>query len=422
MNLSSWIDLSGVFAELPIIIPLTPEGWKLPSLIGLCMCAAHIGPLLLIIIRWRQNNRFSEIPYIYIIIIIGIISCCIMAVSWQKTVVLFGRKRSIWLLSTIFTLGFLDCTSSLVYFDYMKRFRARYLSATFLGEAFTAIPPTLLAVLQGVGSEAICVQTANSTIPEATYSQPRFSSTVFLFCIAGIVFLSLIAFILLRWTNIVAMADAAEKNPLNNIKSSIEIQQHETFPMNIDIQPTQLQHTSEMSFSTLILLLSLLVFSGAILIGCLQPLITYSLLPFGQKTFYYTSILSPLAYPSACFLSFRWPTITTRTTIVETIIGVSLCIFIVCTAWQSPCPWMADTLYGSIVMVTTWFLATLILAYIRIAIGNRIKMEWIDEKGMFYFGISTELGVILGTIPMFFLVNIFQIFVERLPCQTYCKI
>ncbi|CAF4138910.1 unnamed protein product, partial [Adineta steineri] len=33
MNLSSWIDLSGVFVELPIIIPLTPEGWKLPSLI-----------------------------------------------------------------------------------------------------------------------------------------------------------------------------------------------------------------------------------------------------------------------------------------------------------------------------------------------------------------------------------------------------
>ena len=210
MNLSAWIDLQGLFVELPLITPLTPEGWTLPSSISLCICAANIGPILIVLLRWRQGKRFSEIPYIYIIIIIGIVSCCVMAVSWQKTVLLFGRERSVWLLGTILTLSLLDCTSSLVFFDYMKRFRAHYLTAAFLGEGLTTLLPTLLALLQGIGSDTICVSIGNGTILEPIYSQPRFSVTVFLFLIAGIILLSLTAFILLRWTNIVSLADAAE--------------------------------------------------------------------------------------------------------------------------------------------------------------------------------------------------------------------
>ena len=132
MNLSAWIDLQGLFVEIPLIVPFTPEGWTLPSIAATCVCAANIVPMIVVLLRWWQGKRFSEIPYIYMIISVGVIACCLLAMFWHKTVFIFGRERSVWLLSCIFVLSMLDCTSSLVFFDYMKRFRSEYLRAAFL--------------------------------------------------------------------------------------------------------------------------------------------------------------------------------------------------------------------------------------------------------------------------------------------------
>jgi hypothetical protein len=92
----------------------------------------------------------------------------------------------------------------------MKRFRAHYLTAVFLGEGLTGAIPTLLLLMQGIGSETVCVQSNNGTTLEPTFTQPRFSTTVFMLCITGIIVTSLIAFLLLRWTNIISLANAAE--------------------------------------------------------------------------------------------------------------------------------------------------------------------------------------------------------------------
>ena len=210
MNLSAWIDMVGVSVELPLMIPLTPEGWTLPSVLAMCICAGNIMPAIVMFLRWYQGKRFSEVPYIYIIIIIGIISCCILAIFWQQTTFLFGRERSIWLIVSLFTLSILDCTSSLVFFDYMKRFRVKYLTAVFLGEGLTGAIPALLLLIQGIGGETVCAQSSNGTTLEPTFTKPRFSTTIFMLLITGIIVASFIAFILLQWSNIISLADAAD--------------------------------------------------------------------------------------------------------------------------------------------------------------------------------------------------------------------
>jgi riboflavin transporter 2 len=210
MNMSAWIDLHGVFVELPLMIPLTPEGWQLPSTLAICGSAAHIMPATIIFLRWYQGKRFSEILYIYIIIIVGILACGVLAIFWQETIFLFGRERSVWLIGCVFILALVDCTSSIVFFDYMKRFRTQYLTAVFLGEGLTGAIPTLLLLIQGFGGEAICVQSSNGTMLQPNFTKPRFSVTVFMLFITGILIASFIAFLLLRWTNIVSLADAGE--------------------------------------------------------------------------------------------------------------------------------------------------------------------------------------------------------------------
>ncbi|CAF5054745.1 unnamed protein product, partial [Rotaria sp. Silwood1] len=63
---------------------------------------------------------------------------------------------------------------------------------------------------QGSGGEAICVKSNNGTTLEPIFTQPRFSVTIYMLLIASIIIASLIAFVLLRWTNIVSLADATE--------------------------------------------------------------------------------------------------------------------------------------------------------------------------------------------------------------------
>ncbi len=178
--------------------------------------------------------------------------------------------------------------------------------------------------------------------------------------------------------------------------------------------------TKQVVVKPFIFLLFLATFNSFMLYGLLPPLITYSLLPYGQKALYYFSLLNPLAWPIALLLSVRRATISIRMTIIGSIFGCILCVFIIIIAAQSPCPWWADSLHGALTMVFTQILTTVILAYIRITIGNCIKAEWSNDKGLFYFGATTQIGSLVGTIPMYLLVNVFNVFTDRKPCQIYC--
>ena len=89
-------------------------------------------------------------------------------------------------------------------------------------------------------------------------------------------------------------------------------------------------------------------------------------------------------------------------------------------AFQSPCPIWADTVHGGIIMIVAWFFSSFLLAYIRFASGNRIKLAWRKENGLFYFGLSVQIGVMVGVLPMYLVINVFQLLKDRQPCVTYC--
>lgn len=420
MNLSAWIDLQGLYVELPLIVPFTPERWTLPSLASICMCAANIVPVIVVIQRRRQGKRFSEIPYIYLIIIVGILACFVLAFFWHKTIFLFGQERSVWLLSCIFILSTLDCTSSLVFFDYMKRFRTEYLRAVFLGESLTSAIPTVLILAQGVGGETICVQDINGTMVEPQYTQPRFSVRIFMFCIAIIIIASLIAFVILRWTNIVALADATEpvedqSKSVGNIINEENVPMVDTGKVQTPSKPTQIM--SSRLFMTVMIFNTI---TSTIFYGCLPSLSTYALLPFGQAAFYYWSVLVPSAYPLALVVSLFWKSPSNPTIIILSVLVWIIAGFIFVIASQSPCPWLADSIQGAVMIITIWLMMSLISSFVHISVGNRIKSDWKDETGMFYYGGTAQLGMFLGSIPMFLLINIFPVFTDRKPCQTYC--
>ena len=420
MNLSTWIDLNSIWVELPLIVNSAPERWTLPSTLSLVISVANIFPVLVVIARWRLGKRYSEIPFIYIIIIVGIIACICISLFWQHRALIYGVERSYALILAVFALAMLDCTSSLVFCDYMRRFKARYLQAMFIGESLTGTLPTLIALAQGVAGEVRCVK-MNDTAPlEAVYSEPRFSVSVFFLLVAGIILLSLVAFLFLRRTSIVQLANASDQRqpecPLETCEMLLQQQNHLSKPRRVSLSTP-----NSMSKRQFYILQTFNVANSAILYGCLPTLITYALLPYGQKAFYYCSILSPISYPLSAFYGIVRPTLSTFWIVSGSIFGSLVAFFIVFIAFQSPCPIWADTLHGGIIMIIAWFTSSFVLAYVRVASGNRIKLAWPKENGLFYFGLSVQMGIIFGVVPMYLVINIYELLQDRQPCVTYCR-
>ena len=160
--------------------------------------------------------------------------------------------------------------------------------------------------------------------------------------------------------------------------------------------------------------------NSAVLYGCLPTLITYSLLPYGQKAFYYCSVLFPIAYPLSALYGVVRPTLSMTWIVLGSLFGSVICAFIIFVAFQSPCPIWADTVQGGIVMIFAWFVSTFTFAYVRIASGNRIKLAWGKDSGLFYFGVSVQMGIVFGVLPMYLLINVFKVLKDREPCVTYC--
>jgi riboflavin transporter 2 len=418
-NLSSWIDLNSVWIELPLIVNNVPERWTLPSTLSLVISLANIFPILVVILHWKLGKRFSEIPFIYIIIIVGIIACFSIGLFWKYTIYIYGKERSFPLIFSVFTLAILDCTSSLVFCDYMKRFKAKYLQAMFFGESLTATLPTLIALAQGIGGEIQCIENNQTLSIEPIYSEARFSVSIFFFLITSIIVVSLIAFMILRLTSVVKLAKAKDRiSRKNNIETcEMLLNNSENISKSRKIS---LSTPNSMTKKEFYILQLFNVTNSAILFGCLPTLITYSLLPYGQKAFYYCNLLFPISYPLSVVFSIIRPTLSTCWIIIGSLFGCLICFFIIIIAFQSPCPIWADTLHGGIIMTVAWFISSFILAYVRVASGNRIKLAWTKENGLFYFGLSVQMGMIFGVVPMYLIINVYGLLKDRQPCVTYC--
>ena len=279
----------------------------------------------------------------------------------------------------------------------------------FFGESLTGTLPTLIALAQGIGGEVQCITNNYTGSVKPIYSKPRFGVSIFFFLVSGIITISLIAFMILRLTSIIKLAQAEDK-----IHRKINTELNEML-LTTEHTPSKFEKVSiatpnSMTKKQYYILQLFNMINSALVFGCLPTLITYSLLPYGQKAFYYCSVLFPTAYPMSAIYALVRPKISITVVILGTVVGYSICIFIITCAYQSPCPIWADTLHGGIIMIIAWLTASFILSYVRIASGNRIKLAWGKESGLFYYGLCVQMGVVLGVIPMYLIINVYQLF------------
>jgi len=410
--LSTWLDINGVWVELPLIVSHAPEGWTLPSYLTLAIAISNIGPLIIILLKVIFKERLEERIFIYIEIIVGIISCALIAEYWNRKSYFAGAERSVCFIILVFLLGTLDTTSSVTYADYMKRFQPNLLNALYLGESLTSLLPSILASIQGIGGEAICRE--NSTQPE--YSTPRFSVQVYFWIFVALIILSLIAFIILEFSSIPKRYRTLFSYQSSDIGRSDEI----AMPPDTIIINRRSEFSMTKKYYYSLLVISFL--SSIILFGVLPAIGTYAVLPYSQRAYFVSSIVLPIANPLSVLIGLVVRHILNFITIsILFVVAFILSIYVMIVAFLSPCPPLHDTVGGGILIISCYFCSHLILYYIRLVIGNRIRQEYRHESGLFWLGASSQMGTLLGAIPMFLLVNVYEVFESRYACQDYCR-
>ena len=147
--MGTWLNLNGIWIELPLLIPRLSEGWDLSPQLGMASNLANVGPLIIAFIRHLigQSSAY-EVPSICVIFAVGIIGPLILSFTWFKQVSFYGKNRSIPLLVCGFFLALVNCTSSVTYLPFVNRFDSKWLNIYFAGESLSSLLPALLGLLQ----------------------------------------------------------------------------------------------------------------------------------------------------------------------------------------------------------------------------------------------------------------------------------
>jgi riboflavin transporter 2 len=148
-GIGTWLNLNGIWIELPLLIPQLSEGWALSPQLGLASNIVNIGPLIIALIRLIIDKSSSyEVPSICVIFGVGISIPIILSFTWSKQVFLFGKTRSVHLLILGCFVALVNCTSSVIYLHFVNRFDHKWLNIYFAGESLSSLIPAMLGLAQ----------------------------------------------------------------------------------------------------------------------------------------------------------------------------------------------------------------------------------------------------------------------------------
>lgn len=394
----SWVEINGIWVELPLLVSQSPQQWSLPSYLTVVIQLANIGPILYVIANKyvKRNGRkiVTEIPTIYGILSVGVLASFLLAFLWDKTTLLGGRAYSTALIVLSFFLATVDCTSSLTFLPFMSYFPQKYMTAFYVGEGFSGFLPSVVALIQGVGeksyncehrnmlrnvtmkndtrnrlsakhvfdnSSVILLRNVTEIVPSYFSTEPRFSVGVFFVFISVMMLFSLLSF---AWLVRIkqresSVAEVAKKEDGGAPSETLKMEKfnHDEFA-KIKTESDESEHSSdnEENSVTSSRVLFLLVINGLInglSNGALPALQSYACLPYSFNIYHLTLVLSAFANPLACFLYFFVSLESTYGISVGVVVYVVSAGYTIAIAAMSPCPLLNDSAAGGVVVVST---------------------------------------------------------------------
>ncbi|KAK2140985.1 hypothetical protein LSH36_1190g00093, partial [Paralvinella palmiformis] len=465
--ISAWIDINGLFVEVPLFVNVLPEGWSLFSYLAVIIQVANVGPILYTVLKKLLPGRIKEWPTVYIIVGIGATACFLLAFFWQETTVINGQPHSTALFVLVSFLALVDCTSSVVYLPYMGRYKPQYVTAYYIGEGLSGMIPGFVGLIQGVESEPECLNQTVFVINETTgenvtdykivaeYPPPLFSVQVFFFFLFGMMLVSGTAFSILnfhprcikerlasdqcygisapnldtsrekqtgadRYTTFgskeLSSIKEASNSSINNLASSEVIL---TRRLSVDSNSRVDKH--QLTKTQFIGILVMIGWLSALLNGVLPSTQSYTCLPYGSLAFTLAVRLSSVASPLMSFLALFMGTKSLAVVGVVSLIATGLSGWHLYLAGVSPYPPLKDTVAGTTLVVRIWALIiTQIISSGSIAYAKVCSASILNERGkpgsLLWFGGATQIGSCVGAVVIFIFVNVLEVFKSEPPC------
>uniref|UniRef100_A0A0R3S632 Riboflavin transporter n=1 Tax=Elaeophora elaphi TaxID=1147741 RepID=A0A0R3S632_9BILA len=388
---TSWLSTNSVWLELPLLTENLPEGWSLPSYLTVVVQTASIGPLVYSIIR-----KFSKISIpVPGVILTLLLFCCLctglMALFWSQTIFLFGQERSVTLMILLFGMALVNGTSNVLFMPYMATFHASYLTAYFVGMGLSALFPSVVSILQGSGNDCVVGNGTSKQINGVL----RFDVAEFNFIMLGWMLLSTAAFVYLTWLK---NTESAEKKEL---KQSTETTEDKLYADKLQLG----------------LLLFLMATINAQMNGIVPSVQSYASLPFSQKTYHLGLTLSNIVSPIVCFLPL-FVQITRLSVLASlTVASAFLTALIITFAAMSPTPVLQFSAWGSAFIIIIVVCSVALNSYLRTVLATVLGDDTTDnEMRLFWGGVFIQIGSFLGSLAMFPLINICNLFVPAPPC------
>lgn len=382
--ISSWVDIVGLWVELPLIINHLPERWKLPSYMALVIQLSNIAPALYSIISKCRSltrtpeeknavsaHRKRDVGLSFGIISIETLSIFILSFFWSETAFFGGSQRSIALLGLLASCSLCSCLSSLVYLPYMARYPSYYLSAYYIGQGLSGLLPGMLGLMQGLGGDPTCVnktEVINSTCYEMgncsypyeartvpIYPDPRFSVEVFFILVSIILVISGVAFYALNFTKLKRhqSPNTVERKKIYTLDDESENKggRESILPMNY-VNET----SSSNERGTLVFHLVLVFLLNACTNGILPSTQSYTCLAYGNIVYTLAIRLSSIVGSISSLSTMFLPKPNGKVLGLLTTCGLCVVIFHLTLAFQSPHPILQYHPMGPVLVVSYFFL------------------------------------------------------------------
>lgn len=405
-GVSAWVSVNGLWVQMPLLVPVLPEGWKLGSVLVIVIQIANVGPLAYTLARNHLGIRSS----VHATLLVGLTASVLMVFLWRRTV----GEHSVAFIALAFFLSCVDCTSSVLYMPFMARYPPQFLFWYMVGEGLSGLVPAALALAQGVGD-----LTADKVDPPRG---PRFSVEAFLSVLSVIVALSWLAFAALgHWPVVTAFQvpdkkkglryGAAENRgyePENGVATATS-ENSATGVRRSSGESSSLSRIGRLKRSQWWLVLGLQAVIACLGNGVLLAIQTYSSLPYGQLAYHLATNLAVIANPLSCAVAALLPLKSLGGLVFITAGGLGCAAYILLLAVQSPNPVLVGTVAGAAIMVSAWVLFVSLTTFVkcRLAAGT---MAHGGARSLLWYGVATQGGSFVGALVMFVLTNYTNIF------------
>ncbi|XP_048480644.1 solute carrier family 52, riboflavin transporter, member 3 isoform X1 [Plutella xylostella] len=393
-GLGTWLGVNGLYVQLPLLVERLPEGWALPASMALAVQLANAGLLIYALLK-RLLPRASDAPFIYALLLIGTAALTLNSFLYTETVTVAGTERSVAFLSLTFCAALVGCTSSVLFYPYLRHFRDVYLATYLAGEGLSGFVPSLVALVQGVGGEPACVPSADNSTLVAVYPPPLFDSTVFLLILGGLSAVSLVSF---------SLVDNCKAFESERVATSAAAKDEEASAV-----------VSWRAPGWAVAMTAMLCLN-ALSNGVLPSVQSYSCMPYGAGAYHLAVTLGAMANPAACLAGVWLRPLPARLLGALLAAAAPPLAYILVTAAMSPAPPLIGQTIGSILVVTSWVLTSAIVSYARMWIYGWARRG--GARGMRTCGAVTQVGSTLGSALLFALVNYTAVFVQPQACPS----